>query len=81
MIITERRPPSNGGPLISPRLRNWIAAVVAGAWVTNLVLGALPISWWESQEAINGAFMIVIGAVFALSAVRGNGGDKKGDDK
>lgn len=70
--------------MLKPWLRDVIAAVVAAAWVANTAADAF-VPTYQPIETINGAFVIIIGAVYTLSAIRsgrnGNGDSKREAEK
>lgn len=61
--------------MISDRSANAIIGVVTGVWVVNLVAGMIPWLNHEPSEAVNGAFMLIVGGAFALRARSKSGGD------
>lgn len=62
---------------MDPRLKNGIIIVVTTIWATNFLAGLLVPSY-ETDQAINVAFMTIVGGLFALGARgKGKGG---GDD-
>ena len=58
---------------MNDRTRTVVIGVVTGVWALNFVAGLIPSLGYESDQAINGIFMAIVGGLFAL------GGRKKDD--
>lgn len=61
--------------MISPKLRNWIAAIVCTVWALNFAASLIPQLKYEADPAIHAVFMAIVGGAFALSR-----GDKKQEE-
>lgn len=61
--------------MIGDRTRTVVIAVVTTVWAVNFGAGLL-IEGYRPSESINGIFMIIVGSLFALGGVRGNGAKK-----
>ena len=63
---------------MSDRTAKVVIAVVTAVWAANMVAAMWPGSTYQPPEAVNGAFMTIVGGAFiARSRARnGNGGDQ-----
>ena len=67
--------------MIDPKLRNWIISTVTVVWALNFLIGIIPWVHYKPDQAINAIFMAIVGGLFAISARRPNGDDKKEVEK
>lgn len=61
--------------MISDRTANAIIVVVTCVWVANIAASMLPFLDHDPSEAVNGAFMLIVGGAFALRARSKSNGD------
>lgn len=59
--------------MISPKLRDWIAGLVAVVWALNFVASLIPPLHYQADPALHAVFGAIVGGAFALSR------DKKSD--
>jgi hypothetical protein len=66
--------------VITQRVRTAVLIIVTIVWALNFAAG-IWVEHYKPQESINGVFMIVVGAVFALGGKDSKGGDSGQDTK
>ena len=62
--------------MIGNKTRTILVGIVTSAWVVNFSASFISEDY-KPSEAVNGVFMLVVGAIFAAGA-RGNGKDGEG---
>ena len=62
---------------ISPGVRTALLAIITAVWVVNFAAGFV-VADYNPSESVNAVFMLVIGAIFALSKREEKGGDGDG---
>lgn len=65
--------------MVGRRARNIVAGVVTTVWVVNFTANLLVASF-TPDPSVNAAFMVVLGAIFGVEAIRG-ARRKGGDDE
>lgn len=60
--------------MIGDRPHLAVIAVVTAVWAGNFVASLIPAMDYEPDQAINGIFMVIVGAMFAIGARNGNNG-------
>ena len=61
--------------MISSRMRTTLVTIVTTAWIINFGAGFFNEDY-QSSDAVNGIFMLIVGAIFAAGAKsNGGGGD------
>jgi len=65
--------------MISDRLRTVIIIIVTAVWAGNFIAGLVPVLEYEPDQAINAAFMLIVGGLFAIGAKNKNGGSGGSD--
>lgn len=55
---------------MSDRAATIVVYVVTGMWVGNLIAGVLAINGYQPSEAVNGAFMLIVGGAFTARTLK-----------
>lgn len=58
--------------MVSDRMATIIIWVVTTVWAVNFLAGLTHFNGYQSDQAINGIFMGIVGGLFAIKARHGN---------
>lgn len=67
--------------MLSRRATTWVVGLVSGVWAVNFLAG-LVLPQYDSDQAINGIFMAVVGGALALGRkTKDDDDENKGGDR
>jgi hypothetical protein len=66
---------------MSDRTANRVIALVAAVWAANMIAAMWPGSNYQPPEAVNGAFMTIVGGAFLARSRARNGNGTGSEEK